>query len=63
MTGIEQQTGIQTGSEVLKTLKQQFAHQNKAVFGINAIPKLADQQPVQLKVGMALKVTQKPHAE
>lgn len=38
MTGVNQITGLQTGTEVLKTLKQHFAHQNKAVFGINAIP-------------------------
>ncbi len=63
MTGIDQQTGNQTGSEVLKTLKQQFAYQDKAVFGINAIPSSEHGFATQLKVGMNLQITQKPNTE
>jgi len=40
MTGVDQHTGTQTGSEVLKTLRTTFAHQDQAVFGINAIPRM-----------------------
>ena len=54
MTGVEQTTGEQTGSEALKTLKQKFAHQEKAVFGINAIARTHD--PIELCVGQKLKV-------
>ncbi len=54
MTGVEQTTGAQTGTEVLKTLKQQFAHQNHAVFGINAIPRF--KQQATLAVGNLLTV-------
>ncbi|TDR23408.1 MOSC domain-containing protein [Marinicella litoralis] len=63
MTGIEQQTGTQTGTEVLLTLKQKFPHQDKAVFGINAIPDTAGVHDSRLQVGMHLSITQKPDAE
>jgi len=52
MTGVEQITGKQTGTEVLMTLKQKFAHQNKAVFGINGIAITTDSN--QLSVGQVL---------
>ncbi len=55
MTGVEQTTGKQTGTEVLKTLKRDFAYQNKAVFGINAIPQLTGAK-AELSVGMTLTV-------
>lgn len=57
MTGVEQSSGVQTGSEVLKTLKSQFAHQGKAVFGMNAIPRIK-QQKVSLQVGQSLQINQ-----
>ncbi len=63
ITGVDQQTGTQTGTEVLKTLKQQFAYQDKAIFGINAIPNTNDHNPAKLKVGMCLNIIQKPDAE
>lgn len=63
MTGIDQQTGRQTGTEVLKTLKQKFSHQDKAIFGINAIPDTGHHHSAYLKVGMQLKVFQKPDTE
>ena len=40
MTGVDQRLGTQTGSEVLKTLRTEFAHQDQAVFGINVIPRI-----------------------
>ena len=57
MTGVDQHTGIQTGSEVLKTLRQEFAHQDQAVFGINAIPRLHNKQ-MRLAVGDSLQLDQ-----
>lgn len=52
MTGVEQSTGQQTGSEVLMTLKQKFAHQDQAVFGINGIARITES--VGLSVGQTL---------
>jgi len=56
MTGVEQETGIQTGTEVLRTLKQQFAYQDKAVFGINAMVDTTDAQASKIAVGMRLDI-------
>ncbi len=53
MTGIEQTTGQQTGTEVLMTLKKKFAHNDKAVFGINGIARMHDS--AELTVGQKLK--------
>nr|WP_255589936.1 MOSC N-terminal beta barrel domain-containing protein [Marinicella sp. NBU2979] len=58
MTGINQQTGEQTGSEVLKTLRQQFAHQDQAVFGINGIAH-SPQDQLPLQVGQSLQIVHK----
>lgn len=58
MTGINQQTGEQTGSEVLKTLRRQFAHQDKAVFGINGIAHSNNDQ-LPLQVGQSLHIQHK----
>lgn len=57
MTGINQITGVQTGSEVLKTLKREFAHQDKAVFGINAVINIKPAESIELSVGQILKLT------
>ncbi len=54
MTGVEQTTGQQTGTEVLKTLKQKFAHQDKAVFGINGIART--QNATELNIGQKLRL-------
>jgi len=56
MTGVDQFKGEQTGSEVLKTLKQLFAHQDQAVFGINGIAQITDNKAVTLAVGQKLTV-------
>ena len=56
VTGVDQFKGEQTGSEVLKTLKQQFAHQDKAVFGVNGIAQTPDNNPELLSVGQQLTV-------
>ena len=53
MTGIEQTTGKQTGTEVLMTLKKKFAHNDKAVFGINGIAQI--EGSVELRIGQNLK--------
>ncbi len=60
MTGIEQTSGKNTGTDVLKTLKHEFAHQGKAVFGMNALVNLSNQHSVQLTVGDSLEIIQKP---
>lgn len=57
MTGINQQTGIQTGTEVFKTLQTKFPHNNKAVFGVNAIPHIRETKDTILSVGLELEVT------
>lgn len=62
MTGVEQKSGHQTGTEVLKTLRQNFPHDNKAVFGINAIPQINNEQDL-LKVGMCLNIKQNPNSK
>ena len=54
ITGVDQNNGIQTGTEVLMTLKQQFAHQDKAVFGINGIANT--DRPIELSIGQTLKL-------
>lgn len=56
MTGVEQSSGIQTGSEVLLTLKHKFAHHGAAVFGINGIARTT--QAVELSVGQSLNLFQ-----
>ncbi|MCB1582312.1 MAG: MOSC N-terminal beta barrel domain-containing protein [Xanthomonadales bacterium] len=61
MTGVEQTSGQQTGAEVLKTLSQKFAHQGKAVFGVNAIPQLKTGAGTKLAVGAQLTICQNPH--
>lgn len=57
MTGVDQRIGHQTGSEVLKTLRSEFAHQDQAVFGINVIPRISAQSML-LQVGDSLQVQQ-----
>jgi uncharacterized protein YcbX len=61
MTGVEQTSGQQTGTEVLKTLRQQFPHENKAVFGINAIPRINPDDKSLLKLGAKLEIDQEPN--
>ncbi len=56
MTGVNQDTGEMTGSEVLKTLKNRFSHQNKAVFGINGMTNNSPSTPIQMRVGQRLEV-------
>ena len=56
MTGVDQSSGIQTGSEVLLTLKHKFAHHDAAVFGINGIARST--QAVELSVGQSLNLFQ-----
>lgn len=56
MTGIDQHTGLQTGSEILKTLKQEYSHQLKAVFGINGIVEIKSDKTVQLRLGQKLEL-------
>lgn len=56
MTGVDQSQGEQTGSEVLKTLKQKFPYQNQAVFGINGIAQTIHNKTVTLAVGQKLTV-------
>lgn len=58
ITGVEQSTGVQTGSEVLKTLKNKFSFNEQAIFGINAIPNIIGKSIGQLAVGMTLEVSQ-----
>lgn len=60
MTGVEQTSGQQTGTEVLKTLREKFPHQDKAVFGINAIPQFFKADKAELKVGTTLNIQQNP---
>lgn len=57
MTGVDQNTGIQTGTEVFKTLKSKFPHNDKAVFGMNAIPSLGHDDDPYLALNMVLNVT------
>jgi uncharacterized protein YcbX len=56
MTGVEQSSGEQTGTEVLKTLRHKFPHQEKAIFGINAIPEFISANSVELKLNTALEI-------
>jgi len=56
ITGVEQSTGIQTGTEVLMMLKNKFAHQNQAVFGINGTINLTGYQTIELAVGQNLAI-------
>ena len=58
ITGVDQATGIQSGTEVLKTLKNKFSFQQQAIFGINAIPNIIGKSIGQLAVGMTLEITQ-----
>lgn len=60
MTGVEQTSGQQKGTEVLKTLRQKFSHQDKAVFGINAIPIFSIADKAVLKLGSTLNIQQNP---
>lgn len=57
MTGVEQSTGTQTGTEVLMSLTQHFAHNNTAVFGVNGIARTT--QAVELSVGQSLNLIQR----
>lgn len=56
MTGVEQTSGQQTGTEVLKTLRHSFSHQDKAVFGMNAIPTFESATSGVLKLGSQLQI-------
>ena len=57
MTGVDQRTGTQTGSEVLKTLRSAFAQQDQAVFGINAIPRTGN-RVMRIQLGESLQLQQ-----
>ncbi len=56
MTGVNQNTGKQTGTEVLKTLRLKFPHQDKAVFGINGIASNNPDKPLELSLGQTLEI-------
>ncbi|MGJ8662013.1 MAG: MOSC domain-containing protein [Marinicella sp.] len=57
MTGVDQIQGKSEGSAVLKRLKNEFAHQDKATFGMNGIARIQGSQAVTLEVGMKLEFT------
>ncbi len=56
ITGVEQSTGTQTGTEVLLALKNKFPHNKQAVFGINAIVNITGHQAIELAVGQSLEI-------
>ena len=57
ITGVNQNRGTQTGTEVLKTLKKQFVYRDKAVFGVYGIIS-KKQKSVSLSVGQSLGLLQ-----